>query len=85
MEEKDYESWPVYRKLVLSEIAGTKEAIGKLSDKQDTMHRENQDLIKKLAIDIAMLQVKAGVWGAIGGTIPIIVFLAVEYLKRIGG
>jgi VIT1/CCC1 family predicted Fe2+/Mn2+ transporter len=82
MAENDYESWGVYRKLVLSEIAATKKAVEKLAATQDKLHAENQAMIKELAINIAMLQVKSGVWGAIGGTIPIIVFLALEYLKR---
>ena len=82
MAQDDYESWPAYRKLVLSEIADTKKAVQKLIEKQDKLLAENQAMIKELAINIAMLQVKSGVWGAIGGTIPIIVFLAIEYLKR---
>jgi len=82
MAENDYESWGVYRKLVLSEIADTKKAVEKLTATQDKLHAENQAMIKELAINIAMLQVKSGVRGAIGGTIPIIVYLALEYLKR---
>jgi hypothetical protein len=82
MAEYDYESWSAYRKLVLRELADTKKAVEKLSDKQDKLHAENQAMIKELAINIAMLQVKSGVWGAVGGTIPIIVYLALEYLKR---
>ena len=82
MEEKDYESWPVYRKLVLSEIAETKEAVKALGGKLDEKHAENQTMIKELAINIAMLQVKSGVWGLAGGLLAVFSFLLIEYLKR---
>ena len=33
------------------------------------------DACKKIQIDIAMLQVKSGLWGALGALIPIILFM----------
>ena len=35
----------------------------------------------KQAVQIGQLQVKAGVWGAIGGAIPVVVMLFVLYMK----
>ena len=39
------------------------------------------DDLRKLSIDIAMLKVKAGVWGVIGGSIPAIVTLVYLFLR----
>ena len=38
--------------------------------------------IPGLRVDIATLQVKAGVWGLFGGLIPVIIFLVLQYLKH---
>lgn len=51
--------WSEYQKLVLSELKRLDEGIGELSDK-----------VERLRIDVAMIKVKVGLWGMIGGTIP---------------
>lgn len=38
--------------------------------------------IAKVRIDIARLQVKAGVWGLIGGSIPVIIALILWMMKK---
>jgi hypothetical protein len=35
----------------------------------------------QMKVDIAMLQVKAGVWGIVGGAIPVLVLVIVSWLK----
>jgi|GEM_PF-3467671 hypothetical protein len=82
MADQDYESWPVYRRLVLQEIADTKEAVQTLSHKLDEKHEENQKMINGLAVNIAMLQVKSGVWGLAGGLLAVFSFLLFEFLKK---
>ena len=37
--------------------------------------------LKRIEIDIAKLQVKSGVWGAIGGMIPVVIMLLVMWYK----
>lgn len=37
--------------------------------------------LNKTNLSVAMLQVKAGMWGAVGASIPIVIMLAMEYLK----
>jgi len=82
MADQDYESWPVYRRLVLQEIADTKEAVQTWSHKLDEKHEENQKMINGLAVNIAMLQVKSGVWGLAGGLLAVFSFLLFEFLKK---
>jgi hypothetical protein len=44
------------------------------------------DRISDLRVDIATLKVKAGIWGLIGGVIPVLitlgVYVAVELIRR---
>ena len=37
--------------------------------------------MSKLQTDVAMLKVKAGVWGAIAGMIPVVILLVVQSIK----
>ena len=49
-------------------------------------HEEDHDEIQKalvqIRIDIAMLKVKSGIWGAIGASIPIIGMVLFEFLMK---
>jgi len=38
---------------------------------------------KKTLVDIAMLKVKAGIWGVIGGAIPVAIGLVILFLKSL--
>ncbi len=51
--------WEGYERLVMS----------KLEDLGADIHRV-EDKVEALLIDVAMLKVKAGVWGAVAGLIP---------------
>lgn len=42
----------------------------------------NKD-IRQILVDLAKLKVKSGIWGLIGGSIPILVSLAYMLLKKI--
>ena len=44
--------------------------------------REGQS---KIQIDIAMLKVKAITWGSLGGSIPVVVAIAIWLIERSGG
>lgn len=60
------DSWVQYRKLILSELERISKDLAHLSDKLDNF---KQDEISQIKVDIAMLKVKAGVWGVAGGLI----------------
>lgn len=66
--------WTEYRKLVLKEL--------------EDLNKGYSDLRKevgKLREDIATLKVKSGVWGMIGGAIPVAIGIIVWFLKFSAG
>jgi hypothetical protein len=44
----------------------------------DTLRRE----VVKIQIDIATLKAKAGIWGLIGGAIPVVITIAIYLVLR---
>ena len=38
--------------------------------------------ISQMKISIAMLQVKAGVWGILGGLVPVLIYMTIELLRK---
>lgn len=62
--------WDEWSKYVLKEL-----------ERLNSCMTQIDDDIKKLSIDIAMLKVKAGVWGVIGGCIPAIAALIYLFLE----
>jgi hypothetical protein len=44
--------------------------------------RDMNEKLTKIQVDIGMLKVKAGMWGVIGGCIPVIVMLAISFLNH---
>ena len=49
------------------------------------IHKEQVEMrkdIKKLIGDVAGLKVKAGIWGLLGGSIPIIIIAILAYLTK---
>jgi len=64
--------WFEWSRHVLSELE-------RLSDGQESVKSE----VSKLRVDIAMLKVKSGVWGLIGGAISVTVGLLIYFFKGI--
>lgn len=62
--------WEYYSKLVLTKI-----------DEHDEILSEINKELNNIKIDIGMLKVKAGIWGVIGGLVPITIGLALNFLK----
>jgi hypothetical protein len=62
--------WGEYQRLVLAELK-------RFNDNFETINLT----IAKMQVEIGKLQIKAGVWGAIGGAIPVLVLLVVSLLK----
>lgn len=67
------EDWSSYEKLVLAELKRLSESMGIL-DKE----------MSELSNQIAALKVQAGIWGIIGGAIPVAVALLIGLLSRHG-
>ena len=48
-----------------------------LNDKYESLDEK----VNQIRIDIAKLQVKAGIWGAMGGAVPVVIGLAIWILR----
>lgn len=77
-EEQLPNDWNEYRRLILEELKQHGEQLSSIKKQLDEMNL-------KLNIDIASmkkeLEVKSGLFGVIGGLIPVILFLIYELLK----
>jgi hypothetical protein len=74
MENND-NGWNEWSRHVLRELERINQQVEKL-------HDEMSDLRQDLAIVRTELRLKAGIWGAIGAAIPVIVMLAFQLLKK---
>ena len=62
--------WPEYQELVLK----------MLEDHSEGLEGLREDMTK-LRIEVAMLKVKSGIWGAAAGLIAVATYLAFAFLK----
>jgi hypothetical protein len=75
---REEQPWFEYRRLVLNELERLTESQNAMGAKIDSLRIEFQtrlgmireEDIGKMRIEIAMLKVKAGTWGALAGLIP---------------
>ena len=79
--ERSERTWLEYRQLVLKELERLNLSITDLGNRLDRNYHEYQAELSKIKIDIAMLQVKSGLWGAVAG---ILVTLSAVFLRYIG-
>jgi len=63
--------WNEWSRHVLSEL----ERLNGCYDKIDGQ-------LRKIHVEIAMLKVKSGMWGAIGGFIPVLITMAIYIMAR---
>ena len=64
--------WQRYQEFVLRELKRLNNNIEKMETKLDCISK-----------DTAVLKVKAGLWGLIGGAIPVVVGLALYFFQKI--
>ena len=41
-----------------------------------------QEQLTQVRIEIAKLKVKSGIWGVIGGSVPVVILIAIYFLAR---
>lgn len=70
MAPHDDNGWNEWKNLVLSELK-------QLRDGQ----KDSVSVTQKLREDIVALKLKAGIWGLIGGSLPVVTLLLIELLK----
>ena len=64
-------SWTQWSKYVLKEL-----------ERNNSDHESISDKLDKIAVEIATLKVKSGLWGTIGGLVSAAVFLVISHLKK---
>ena len=64
-------NWSEYQKLVLAEL-----------ERHGSLISEVDQKITDLRVEIAMLKVKSGVWGAAAGLVSVMVFLLYQLLSK---
>ena len=69
MEAQKTNGWHSWGKHVLAEL-----------ERLDRCHISAENQIERLLIEIAVLKVKAGIWGLIGGALPAIAAIVVAIL-----
>ena len=67
-------SWAAWHHHVLKELERTSECLAGIK-------RDIADLKESTAREIAVLKVKSGVWGVIGGAVPILILLGLWVIK----
>ena len=63
--------WTQWSQYVLKEL-----------ERNNSDHESMSDKLDKIAVEIAMLKVKSGLWGTIGGLVSTAVFLLISHIKK---
>lgn len=82
MEEHDRNEshgWGEYRRLILSELKTLNDNITHLATKIDEINSNLIKEINKLDKRVVILETKAGILGAMGGTVTVIVVEIIKY------
>ena len=69
--------WSGYQRLVLGRLDALDKKVEMLADDIHEMQRED---INALKIEVAMLKVKAGIWGAAAGLLPAALFVGYQII-----
>jgi len=64
------DDWPTWSKYVVEELKDNKK-----------WHEKHSEKLTLVRIDIRELKLKCGVWGVVGGAIPVAIGFAVWFLK----
>lgn len=75
------DSWEQWGKHVLSELDRLSDDVAKASDYSQRDHAMVRMDLAKVREEIAGLKVKAGIWGAISGLIPFLLYWLTKGIK----
>lgn len=86
-EDNNWQEWSKHVLMELKRLNRTVQAVDeKIDNKIDSLDSKINDIkdnvITPLKVELAMLKVKSGVWGLVGGAIPVILLVLVEILKK---
>ena len=65
------DTWREWSRHVLAELK-------RLNDIQDSLNKD----LQRISIDIAMLNVKSGIWGIMGGLVPVAVMILMSMVGK---
>ena len=71
MASVDGNGWSKYEKLVMDKL-----------DEHDDRFGNVEEMLTQVRVDIATLKVKAGLWGGIGGLIPVVIALVMFFASK---
>jgi len=66
-DEPDERSWAEYRRLILAELERIDRGMVAMNAKMEVITNLRDETIAKMRVEIAMLKVQAGAWGAAAG------------------
>lgn len=83
--------WDAYQKLVLSDLRRLDESVEKLGTRIESAikhERGNRQVVenattvelRRIALEVHGLKIKAGVWGMLGGLLPVIAALLMKQI-----
>lgn len=66
--------WTEYQKLVMNTLEQHEKKLEGITE-----------ALTEIKVEIGMLKVKAGMWGVVGGIIPMAITLALVFVKKVAG
>lgn len=89
MPDEQTNGWREYQNLVLSELRRLDEGVSRLNERiEDAIRHERghrvrvedatANSIKRLELDVYGLRIKAGIWGLLGGLLPVLAALLLK-------
>ncbi len=64
--------WNEWSKYVLKEL-----------ERLNSCYHEMDKKLNRITVDIAKLKVKSGIWGLIGGAVPVVIGLGIWFLRTL--
>jgi hypothetical protein len=75
------DTWEEWSKHILSELKRGNIGHEEIRKEMALMDRRIQDRFYQMQSEIVSLKVKAGIWGVMGGSIPVFIIIIIEFLK----
>jgi len=75
---EDHNGWDEYKRVVVDRLDRLDNSVSALSGKIDYLVSND---LSHLKVEIAVLKIKAGLWGLVGASIPSSIAIIVYYLK----
>ena len=79
-EEKGQNGWNEWSKHILSELERLNSSYENLMKEVIRINDQTMKDMHALKVDLATLKVKASVWGAIAGSVPVLILIVMKHL-----